>query len=190
MPESHCKTSPRLGDIKAMWMKCVLIITCVLSEQEDAGGVLFEHWGKETCPQSTMLVYSDPIGGNRATPSAYGIVYGSEYETNFFGPLSSNQDVPCAVCISKPHTAKVLIPGRNKCYNDWHELYHGYLAGNLYTNAGREGYICMAEHPDFIFGGNANSDGRLFYSVISTCGSLPCPPYNESMPLTCVLCGK
>lgn len=132
----------------------------------------------------------DPIAGNRPKPSTYGYVYGAEFETTFFGTSAKNEDVPCAVCIAPDVSLKMMLPGRNKCYHGWNELYHGYLAGNVYNAAGAGDYICMEENPDFIFGGVADTNGRGFYGVITSCGSLRCPPYNESAPLTCVLCTK
>ena len=36
----------------------------------------------------------------------------------------------------------------------------------------------------------ANHDGLLFYFVEGRCGSLPCPPYDNTKELSCAVCTK
>lgn len=163
-------------------------------------GAVFTRWGKSSCPNNDTMVYSGYIGGSyfnhagaapnvlcfpqdpimgaiTAHPSTYGYVYGSEYETTFFGSSLPDENVPCSVCISQHHYMLHMLPGRNKCYDGWTEQYHGYLAGNYYGYKAPTEYICMDENPDVLNGGKANQNGVLFYGVISGCGTLPCPPY-------------
>ncbi|OWF54300.1 hypothetical protein KP79_PYT19766 [Mizuhopecten yessoensis] len=66
------------------------------------------------------LVYSE----------TFGYVYGAEYEEPkvLFGMPNYAEDVPCAVCLSKQHTAYLMIPGRTQCYPGWTEVYQGDLA--------------------------------------------------------------
>ena len=35
-----------------------------------------------------------------------------------------------------------------------------------------------------------NEDGLLFYFVEGRCGSLPCPPYDNTKELSCAVCTK
>ena len=59
--------------------------------------------------------------------------------------------------------------------------YHGYH---------RSMYECVDKSPDSAIGGHANKDGVLFYHVEGRCGSLPCPPYEQTKELTCAVCSK
>lgn len=72
----------------------------------------------------------------------------------------------------------------------WELEYHGNLmAGRYYHKAGTM-YTCVDEHPDTLHGGQANIDGKMFYSVEARCGSLKCPPYVEGRELVCAVCSK
>jgi len=41
-----------------------------------------------------------------------------------------------------------------------------------------------------VIGTNHDHNGLLFHSVEGRCGSLPCPPYEETKELTCAVCTK
>ena len=83
----------------------------------------------------------------------------------------------------------VMIPARNQCYDGWHMEYHGYLMSNHHSYH-RSEFVCMDKTPEADDKGFRNEDGALFYFVEGSCGSLPCPPYDNGKELTCVVCTK
>lgn len=117
-------------------------------------------------------------------------MYGGEFQTNFFGSHANAEDVPCALCRTHQATSVIMIPGKNSCYTGWKVEYHGYLASGYYGHNVATAYVCIDNNPEYIIGGVDRHYGKLFYGVISKCGSLKCPPYIDSYPLTCVVCSK
>ena len=61
---------------------------------------------------------------------------------------------------------------------------------SAYHNHHRSTYECMDVSPETIGGGQNYQDGVLFYHVEARCGSLACPPYEETKELTCAVCSK
>lgn len=39
-------------------------------------------------------------------------MYGTEFQSGFFGPTAKYQDVPCAVCEVQAGSKTIMIPGR------------------------------------------------------------------------------
>ncbi|XP_060075364.1 short-chain collagen C4-like [Ylistrum balloti] len=179
-------------------------------------GVVYTRWGRKDCPEGSgnQLVYSGYAGGSwysAAGPAANPLcmppdptwgphkntsltypsyLYGAEYDdTTVFGMADFSEDVPCAVCRSSAHSIINMIPGRTSCYPGWTVAYEGLLtSGYPKSNSGNE-FICMDGHPQAVLGGgNTNDNGLLFYAVLSQCGSLPCPPYENNKVLSCVVC--
>ena len=181
-----------------------------------SGGSTYVRWGRTVCPTipGTSLVYSGYAAGGHyyrsgsganyiclsQTPeylefstsdTAWGLVYGAEYESYGDQPYAGvdDQDVPCVVC----HVAQrsvLMIPGQYTCPTGWTREYYGYLVseGNSYY---RSTYECMDVSPEVIAGGDGSQDQALFYHVEARCGSLPCPPYeNTERELTCAVCSK
>ncbi|KAJ8299342.1 hypothetical protein KUTeg_023402 [Tegillarca granosa] len=176
------------------------------------GGALYVQWGRHRCTNNhTETVYSGYAGGSyfnhtggaaeyvyappdpdfgKNIPAAYSTyLFGAEYETDYFGQ-PWQEDVPCAVCRSVTATSALMIPGKNHCYQNWKVEYRGRLASGHYTHRAASQYVCVDEHPEAIIGGNADTNGKLFYPVISECGALPCPPYKNNTELLCVVCSK
>ncbi|XP_071126905.1 uncharacterized protein [Mytilus edulis] len=176
------------------------------------GGHTYVRWGRTTCPSisGTKLVYSGYTGGGyyshpgrpaepvclptnpnfvktSGTNSAY--IYGTEYQTNVFGSNSVSQDVPCSVCLVQSGTT-IMIPGKTTCNKGWKLQYKGNLATGYAGHAGASTYLCVDFNQEYIHGGRADDRGYLFYDVVARCGSLPCPPYRNGYPLTCVVCSK
>ena len=116
-------------------------------------------------------------------------MYGAEYESNFWAANSNNEDVPCALCRTAQATT-VMIPGTNVCNNGWNREYYGYLASGYYGHAAASSFVCVDVNPQYLNSGVGNQDGKLFHNVLAKCGSLPCPPYINDHPLTCVVCSK
>ncbi|VDH96285.1 Hypothetical predicted protein [Mytilus galloprovincialis] len=120
----------------------------------------------------------------------YGHMYGAEFYGNFFASNAHAQDVPCASCRTTLSTSVIMIPGKNTCYNGWREEYHGYLSSGAYYHAAASAYLCVDINPEYIIGGVDRHLGKLFFDVLTKCGSLKCPPYINNYPLTCVVCSK
>ena len=70
----------------------------------------------------------------------------------------------------------------------------GYLMTDYHTNPHPMTYECVDEHPEYISGHSANTDGALFYFVVPDCDGAGTighsPPYASNKQLTCVLCSK
>ena len=59
---------------------------------------------------------------------------------------------------------------------------------NIITNILLSIYECINKDSRAVPGGQANTDGALFYNVGAVCGvGLPCPPYVANRPITCVM---
>jgi hypothetical protein len=83
-----------------------------------------------------------------------------------------------------------MIPGTNVCNNGWNREYYGYLAPGYYGHIAASSNACVDVNPEYRISGVGNQNGKLFYSVLAKCESLPCPPYIDNHPLTCVVCSK
>ena len=62
--------------------------------------------------------------------------------------------------------------------------FYGYLVSEYHM------YECMDVSPETIQGEQSNQDGVLFFHVEPRCGSLPCPPYENTREMTCAVCSK
>ena len=54
----------------------------------------------------------------------------------------------------------------------------------------RSQFTCVDRELKPIIGTSRDHDGLLFHFVEGRCGSLPCPPYEETKELTCAVCTK
>lgn len=113
-------------------------------------------------------------------------MYGSEYDSTEFGHHNGD-DLPCSVCRSTVQSSVLIIPGKSSCYGDWSMQYHGYLVAGYYNASAATQYICLDEHPEALFAGQRDENGKMFYPVKAVCGSLACPPYEDGKFLTCVV---
>lgn len=121
--------------------------------------------------------------------SGYAYMYGSEYDTTEFGHADGD-DLPCSVCRSTVESSVLMIPGKSSCYDGWSMQYHGDLVAGKYSHSAATQFICLDEHPEALTAGQDNHEGKLFYPVQASCGSLACPPYHNGKYLTCVVCTK
>ncbi|XP_063411601.1 uncharacterized protein LOC134694519 [Mytilus trossulus] len=176
-------------------------------------GSVYTRWGRKDCPSNgTELVYAGVAGGGYYThtgaavnyvclphdpdfiqgdtPGGDATIYGSEYQDNHFGHNLYNNDVPCAVCRAITKSSVVMIPGKIKCYGDWNQEFYGRLAAGADVQSAASEYVCIDHQAQYIEGGAANHNGKLFYKVGAKCGSLPCPPYYDKAPMSCVVCSK
>ncbi|XP_063411600.1 uncharacterized protein LOC134694517 [Mytilus trossulus] len=183
-------------------------------ENSNSGfGSVYTRWGRKDCPSNgTELVYTGVAGGGLYTETGAAAnyvclpndpdfiqgdttgggatLYGSEYETNYFGHNLDDNDVPCAVCRAVTKSSVVMIPGKTKCYGDWNREFYGRLAAGADSHSAASEYVCVDHQAQYIEGGAVNNNGKLFYNVGAKCGSLPCPPYYDMAPISCVVCSK
>ena len=179
------------------------------------GGDTYVRWGRTICPSitGTTLVYSGWAAGSHWSHSGsganyvcltttpqylpyssatenHGLLHGAEYEafTNQAYHGKHNHDVPCVVCHVQQRSV-LMIPGQYTCPAGWTREYYGYLVTERYLNH-RSTYECMDRYPETINGGQNNEHGALFYHVEARCGSLACPPYEQTKELTCAVCSK
>ncbi|XP_070558244.1 short-chain collagen C4-like isoform X2 [Ptychodera flava] len=178
-------------------------------------GTVYVRWGRKTCPSSAELVYEGVIGGSHYTHNGAGanyqclplnpiydnpvagyqsesLMYGSEYQTRNFAPLSGlhDGDPLCAVCRVKSRSTVLMVPARNECPSeDWTREYFGYLMAE-HHNHKRAEYVCVDRNPEARPNSGSNKDGALLYPVEGRCdaGTLPCGPYTTGYELTCAVC--
>ena len=116
-------------------------------------------------------------------------VWGAEYQFSY-GNVKVDDDVPCAACLDTKAVTSMMIPGKSSCPSGWRKQYSGYLCANHYGNPAASEYACVDNDPQYFEGRRQNLNGKLFYPAVTVCGSLPCPPYEHSKYLKCVVCSK
>ncbi|XP_062587929.1 short-chain collagen C4-like [Saccostrea cucullata] len=148
-------------------------------------------WDNTGAPSNYLCLPEHPASSGKTYSSSYvNYIYGVEYETDFWKVHSHDEDAPCAVCASLSGSKMMMIPGRNKCYSGWTMQYHGYLGASRYNHKQNTEYVCVDHDPDFLNGGERQTDGALFYPVLFQCGALQCPPYVNNQAVDCVVCTK
>ena len=182
--------------------------------ERNGGGTVYVRWGHDQCPSTAQLVYSGRAGGpyfthggggsnpqclpldpNFLTPISKhklwrGLIYGAEYET-ITDSNNYNADIPCAVCHVSNRTAVYMVPAKYTCPTEWTREYYGYLMTSFHgSDRHRTQYTCMDNTFKPVPGSSANTEGLLFYFVLGRCGTLPCPPYNNTRELSCAVCTK
>ena len=122
------------------------------------------------------------------------LMYGAEHQTHTDSnsPVHGHHDndVPCAVCHVSNRTALYMVPAKYTCPTGWTREYYGYLMAEYYKDHHRSQYTCVDIALKSVVGSSANHDGLLFYFVEGRCGSLPCPPYDNTKELSCAVCTK
>ena len=188
-------------------------------KEESNGGTVYVRWGHDQCPSTAQLVYSgraggpfynNPGGGSNPQclpmdpnflPAITGsqdyraLIYGAEYQTdtdsNSHVHGRHNFEVFCAVCHVSNRTAVYMVPAKYTCPTGWTREYYGYLMSSHHGNdRHRTQYTCVDSIFKPVPGTPANLDGLLFHFVEGRCGSLPCPPYNNTRELSCAVCTK
>jgi hypothetical protein len=184
-----------------------------------SAGVTYTRWGNGSCPSTpgTELVYSGIAGGTfyniqgggaeklcmptnpdylsgttgiLARLSNSPVVDGAEYEF-YSGPKTNvvNHNVPCAVCYASSKAAVIMIPAKSVCPPSWTREYYGYLTTE-YKGHHRSSFNCIDVNPGVLPGGTGDTNGALFYHVLSTCNGFQCPPYQANRALSCAVCTK
>ena len=188
-------------------------------KEERNGGTVYVRWGHDKCPSTAQLVYSGRAGGSHfqqpggasnpqclppdpnflrqisGSQTYRGIMYGAEYETNTDGNSHvhgrHNADVLCAVCHVSNRTAVYMVPAKYTCPSGWTTEYYGYLMSEHHgSDRFRTQFTCVDTAFKSVTDSSANKDGLLFYFVEGRCGSLPCPPYDNTKELSCAVCTK
>jgi len=185
-----------------------------------SGGTTYVRWGKTACPNvtGTELVYAGitagsffDVGGGanyictvngddveyhpEATTTNANVarLYGTEYQIESGQALSglNQHNAPCAVCEVTNRSKQIMIPGRYTCPDTWTVEYSGWLM-TINENNRRTMFICMDKNPEAIAGREANDNGALLYHVEGNCGTgqLPCPGYDGTKEMSCVVCTK
>ncbi|XP_065914339.1 short-chain collagen C4-like isoform X3 [Dysidea avara] len=184
-------------------------------KEERNGGTVYVRWGHDQCPSTAQLVYSGNAGGahtrhgGASNPQCLPLdpksltqisgtasrayMYGAEYNTK---PHSDSYldgvedtDVPCAVCYVTQHSTVYMVPAKYTCPSGWTREYYGYLMSERYSHHPSQ-FTCIDVAFKSIVGSSANHDGMRFYFVEGRCGSLPCPPYDNTRELSCAVCTK
>jgi len=165
-----------------------------------SGRVGGPHWRQHGSGSNPQCLPMDPnflipISGNQ---KYRGLIYGAEYEaftdsnSHVHGRL--NFDVPCAVCHVSNCTAVYMVPAKYTCPPGWTREYYGYLMaeyiGDNNDRCHHIQYTCFDTALKPVPGSSANKDEIVVYFVEGRCGSLPCPPYDNSRELSCAVCTK
>ena len=187
-------------------------------KEEGSGGTVYVRWGHDQCPSTAQLVYSGRVGGPHfhhggggsnpqclpldptfLTPIS-GIqyrsyMYGAEYETHTYSNSALHgrheSDIPCAVCYVTQRSTVYMLPAKYTCPTGWTREYYGYLMTSYHSgDRNRLQYTCVDIAFKKVPGSSANKNGLLFYFVEGRCGSLPCPPYEETREFACAICTK
>lgn len=148
------------------------------------------YYGESGSAAEYVCLPPDPNYVKTSGGADNGHMYGAEFNSNFFASNANGEDVPCALCRTNQATSVIMIPGKNTCYSGWKLEYHGYLASGYYGHNVASAYVCVDINPEYIMGGVDFHYGKLFFDVLTKCGSLKCPPYINNYPLTCVVCSK
>ena len=99
-------------------------------------------------------------------------------------------DMPCAVCHVGNCTAVYMVPAKYTCPSGWTREYYGYLMTEYYTDL-RTQFICTDNAFKVVPGGSPSAQaGMAFHFVEGRCGSLLCPPYDNTKELSCATCTK
>lgn len=168
-------------------------ITANSDSKNSAGsvkGVSFTRWGYNECPQMTELVYSGRMVDLwSSTPQCLPLspTYPSELDRIQRQEViqkvdRGNYSVPCAVCYSGRHSTVLMQPARHICARGWSLLYEGLLVTN------KASLLCMNSLKPL----QESSTRTLnsYHYVKASCDILPCPPYDNTSSLTCVVCIK
>ena len=120
-------------------------------------------------------------------------LYGTEYQMESGQALFSlhQHNAPCAVCEVTNRSKQIMIPGRYTCPDTWTVEYSGWLM-TVNENNHRTTFICVDKNPEAIAGKAANNNGALLYHVEASCATnqLPCPGYDDTKEMSCVMCTK
>ena len=83
-----------------------------------------------------------------------------------------------------------MIPAKTSCPATWTREYYGYLIAK-HKKHKRSMYECVDKDMESIPGSIRNTNGALFFHTEAGCAvGIPCPLYDNTKELTCVVCSK
>ena len=116
-----------------------------------------------------------------------------EYQTHtcYYSYLHGNhdRDVPCAVCYVTQRSTVYMVPAKYTCPSGWTREYYGFLMAEHHNHSPSQ-FTCVDTAFKSVIDSSKNHDGLLFFFVEGRCGSLPCPPYDNTRELSCAVCTK
>ena len=85
-----------------------------------------------------------------------------------------------------------MVSAKYTCPTGWTREYYGYLMAEYSgNNHCRSQYTCVDTALEPADGSLVIShNGLLFYFIEGRCGSLPCPPYDNTKELSCAIFTK
>ena len=120
------------------------------------------------------------------------VLHGTEYQPTGGQALAEliQHNAPCAVCDVSSRSRQIMIPGRFTCPDMWTVEYSGWLMSERNANH-RSMHICLDKTPETVPGEGGNTNGAVLHHVEASCSTgLPCPNYDASKELACVVCTK
>ena len=180
-----------------------------------ASGVVYTRWGRTSCPTSsrTTKLYSGRVVGSNHNQHGGGanylcapdnvqyldgagngkgggsVLFGTEYEETLVG--TQNHNAPCSVCYAENRGVKLMIPASASCPSSWTVEYRGFLMTSHDGHKRNNVYECLDENAENIPNSQHNTNGALFYHVVGSCApGVPCPPFQKSRVISCVVCTK
>lgn len=114
------------------------------------------------------------------------VIVGAEYEDTDI--RHREYDIPCAVCWVR-HSTAIMVPATHTCPTGWTTQYRGHLHGQ-YRGYYPSQYLCLDDKMEHNSVKAIDDDGCIFYTAAMRCISLNCPPFNDTLVLTCVVCSK
>ena len=182
-------------------------------------GTTYIRWGRTVCPNitGTDFVYDGLAAGshynNRGGGANYicvangddaeyhteattvnldlSVLRGTEYQMQNGQALDHLFDyfVPCAICEVSSRSKLLMIPGRYTCPDTWTVEYSGWLVAEM-NGQHRVMYICLDKTPE-TKGIGVSTNGAQMHHVQAACSTgLPCPNYDGTRELACVVCTK
>ena len=180
---------------------------CLLSKSSNlnGGSVVYTKWGSRSCPNTigTELVYSGLMGVSKAGASCLpedpeytlpGEVLKSQWNIPILSGRygSPNKTISrCAVCVSTTKETVLMIPAKTSCPLSWTREYYGYLMTSAVYLSDISMFVCFDRAASSYL---KNNFYYTFGHVRSSCDvdndGLPCPPYNATKIINCVVCTK
>ena len=154
-----------------------------------AGGSYFLHRGGGS---NLLCMPRDPQYLLPSHPGVRGhsYVYGGEYWQPIQGHTYHN--VPCAVCEVSTRVRHYMIPAKATCPPSWTLEYRGYIMTSYIGDArSRSPFECIDEDQESLPGSaSVASHQFVLHHVEAGCSGIPCPPYDPTKELNCVVCTK
>ena len=99
--------------------------------------------------------------------------------------------VLCVACAVSSRSAQVMIPGRLTYPDTWTVEYTGWLVADRNSH-NRAMFICLDKTPEATIKASTPLQGAIMHHIEAACSTtgLPCPPFNATMELACVVCTK